>query len=449
MAMIRTHLTGYWSYSMIKLIDKLSRKIQTKKAIIGIIGMGYVGIPLGLEFRKAKFTVIGFDKNQKRVDDINAGKQVMKHISSNLMSEFIKSNKSTATTDFTKMQDVDCLIICVPTPLDEHEQPDMSYVENATREISKNISKGQLIILESTTYPGTTREIVMPLLEKSNLEAGKDFFLAYSPEREDPGNKEFSVSKIPKVIGGYTNDCLQIASELYNTIVSETIKVSSMESAESTKLMENIFRSVNIAMVNELKLIFDRMGVNIWEVIDAAKTKPFGFMPFYPGPGMGGHCIPVDPFYLSWKAKEFNIEAKFIELAGEINQKMTKNISHRVGKALNDDKKSINESKILMIGLAYKKNIDDIRESPAIKIMDLLKYKGAKVDYHDPFVNKFKKLQSIELTPQNIKKYDAVIITTDHSVINYETIGKYASLVIDTRNAMSSVKKPKSRIVMA
>jgi len=431
------------------LIYELSGKIQTRKAKIGIIGMGYVGIPLGLEFEKAGFTIIGFDKDKKRVDDINNGKQVMKHISSNLMSEFIKSNRATATTDFTKIQEADCLILCVPTPLDEHEQPDMSYVESATNEISKNISKGQLIVLESTTYPGTTREIVMPLLEKSNLKAGKDFFLAYSPEREDPGNKEFSVSKIPKVIGGYTNNCLQMTCELYDTIVSETVKVSSMETAESTKLMENIFRAVNIAMVNELKLVFDRMGVNIWEVIDAAKTKPFGFMPFYPGPGMGGHCIPIDPFYLSWKAKEFNTEAKFIELAGEINRKMTENIAHRVGKALNDDKKSIRESKILIIGLAYKKDIDDIRESPAIKIMDLLKYKGAKIDYHDPFVNEFRNLRSIDLTTKNIQKYDSLIITTDHSKIDYEMIGKHASLVVDTRNIMSSVKKPKSRIVMA
>lgn len=431
------------------LIDELSSKIKTRKAKIGIIGMGYVGIPLGLEFEKAGFTVIGFDKDKKRVNDINTGKQVMKHISSNLMAEFINSKRATATTDFTKIKEADCLIICVPTPLDEHEQPDMSYVESATNEISKNLSKGQLIVLESTTYPGTTREIVMPLLEKSNLKAGKDFFLAYSPEREDPGNKQFSVSKIPKVIGGYNENCLQITCELYDTIVSETIKVSSMETAESTKLMENIFRAVNIAMVNELKLVFDRMGVNIWEVIEAAKTKPFGFMPFYPGPGMGGHCIPIDPFYLSWKAKEFNTEAKFIELAGEINRKMTENIAHRVGKALNDDKKSIRESKILVIGLAYKKDIDDIRESPAIKIMDLLIYKGAKIDYHDPFVKEFRDLQSVNLTEQNIQKYDSVIITTDHSKIDYEMIGNYASLVVDTRNIMSSVKKPKSRIVMA
>ena len=431
------------------LIGELSNKIQTRNAKIGIIGMGYVGIPLGLEFVKAGFTVIGFDKDKKRVDDINNGKQVMKHISSKLMSRFIEKDNGSATNDFTKIQNTDCLIICVPTPLDEHEQPNMSYIESATNEISKNLSKGQLIILESTTYPGTTREIVMPLLEKSDLKAGDDFFLAYSPEREDPGNKDFSVAKIPKVMGGYTENCLQITSELYETIVSETVKVSSLETAESTKLMENIFRAVNIAMVNELKLVLDRMGVNIWEVIDAAKTKPFGFMPFYPGPGMGGHCIPIDPFYLSWKAKEFNTEAKFIELAGEINRKMTENIAHRIGKALNDDKKSIRESKILLIGLAYKKDIDDVRESPAIKIMNLLKYKGANIDYHDPFVNKFENIQSIDLTANNIKKYDLIAITTDHSKIDYELIGKHASIIVDTRNIMSHIEKPKARIVMA
>ncbi|RZD38850.1 MAG: nucleotide sugar dehydrogenase [Methanobacteriota archaeon] len=431
------------------LINELSNKIKTRNAQIGIIGMGYVGIPLGLEFVKSGFSVTGFDKDKKRVDDLNDGKQIMKHISSDLMTEFISEDKGKATADFTKIKNMDCLIICVPTPLDEHEQPDMTYIESATNEISRNLSKGQLIILESTTYPGTTREIIKPLLEKTGLKTGDDFFLAYSPEREDPGNKKFSVSKIPKVIGGYTDNCLQLTSELYETIVSETVKVSSMEAAESTKLMENIFRAVNIAMVNELKLILDRMGVNIWEVIDAAKTKPFGFMPFYPGPGMGGHCIPIDPFYLSWKAKEFNTEARFIELAGEINRKMTEHIAHRVGKALNDDKKSINGSKILVVGLAYKKDIDDIRESPAIKIIDLLTYKGANMDYHDQFVKTFRDLKSIDLTADNIKEYDAVLITTDHTKTNYDLIGKYASLIVDTRNVMSHVEEPKARIVMA
>ena len=306
-----------------------------------------------------------------------------------------------------------------------------------------------MIVLESTTYPGTTKEIVKPILEKSGLSAGKDFFLAYSPEREDPGNKEFGVSGIPKVMGGFTNKCLKLTSKLYKHIVLETVEVSTMETAEATKLMENIFRAVNIAMVNELKLVLDRMGVNIWEVIDAAKTKPFGFMPFYPGPGMGGHCIPIDPFYLSWKAKEYNTEAKFIELAGEINRKMTENIAHRVGRALNDDKKSIRGSNIMMLGIAYKKDIDDIRESPALIIMELLKFKGANASYHDPYVKKMNSQNSLELNSKNIKNQDAIIITTDHSNVDYELIGKHAKLVIDTRNVMANIKNPKARVLRA
>ena len=372
----------------------------------------------------------------------------MKHINKKSMKKFMKNNGS-ATADFSKIKDMDCLIICVPTPLDKHEQPDMSYVKSASLEISKNLQRGKLIVLESTTYPGTTKEIVKPILEKSGLSAGKDFFLAYSPEREDPGNKEFGVSGIPKVMGGFTNKCLKLTSKLYKHIVLETVEVSTMETAEATKLMENIFRAVNIAMVNELKLVLDRMGVNIWEVIDAAKTKPFGFMPFYPGPGMGGHCIPIDPFYLSWKAKEYNTEAKFIELAGEINRKMTENIAHRVGRALNDDKKSIRGSNIMMLGIAYKKDIDDIRESPALIIMELLKFKGANASYHDPYVKKMNSQNSLELNSKNIKNQDAIIITTDHSSVDYELIGKHAKLVIDTRNVMANIKNPKARVLRA
>ena len=410
--------------------------------------MGYVGIPLGLEFANNGFTVLGFDKDNNRVKDINFGNQVMKHIKQKEMKQFIK-RKGSATNDFSKIQNMDCLIICVPTPLDEHEQPDMSYVKNVSNEISKNLKNGQLIILESTTYPGTTKELVKPILENSGLTAGKDFFLAYSPEREDPGNKDFNVSKIPKVMGGFTNNCLKLTSILYKNIVSETVEVSSMETAESTKLMENIFRAVNIAMVNELKLVFSRMNVDIWEVIDAAKTKPFGFMPFYPGPGIGGHCIPIDPFYLSWKAKEYNTEAKFIELAGEINRKMTENIAHRIGKALNDDKKSIRDSKILIVGVAYKKDIDDMRESPALRIMELLRFKGANIFYHDPYVNEVNGQNSIDLNIKNIKEYDAIVITTDHSNINYELIGEHAKLIVDTRNVMTKIKNPNARILKA
>lgn len=431
------------------LIDELEKKIKDKKAKIGIIGMGYVGIPLGLEFAGTGFSVTGFDKDSARVKEINSGKQVMKHIPAKSMKEFVKKNNGSSTTDFSEIRDMDCLIICVPTPLDEHEQPDMSYIESASKEIGKNLRKGQLIVLESTTYPGTTREIVKPILEKSKLEAGEDFFLAYSPEREDPGNKEFSISAIPKVMGGLTDNCLRLTSNLYKNIVSETVEVSSLETAEATKLMENIFRAVNIAMVNELKLILSRMGINIWEVIDAAKTKPFGFMPFYPGPGMGGHCIPIDPFYLSWKAKEYNTEAKFIELAGEINRKMTEHIAHRIGRALNDDKKSIRGSKILIVGVAYKKDIDDIRESPALRIIHLLKHKGAKITYHDPNVKNVGPLKSLDLTQNTINEQDAIVITTDHTNIDYKSLGKHAKLIVDTRNIMATVKNPKARVIRA
>ena len=434
---------------MRSLTEKLEKKIKDKKAKIGIIGMGYVGIPLGLEFAGTGFSVTGFDNDSARVKDINAGKQVMKHIPASSMKEFVNKNKGSSTTEFSKIRNMDCLIICVPTPLDEHEQPDMSYIESASKEIGKNLRKGQLIVLESTTYPGTTREIVKPILEKSKLKAGEDFFLAYSPEREDPGNKEFSVSEIPKVMGGLTDDCLQLTSDLYKNIVSETVEVSSLETAEATKLMENIFRAVNIAMVNELKLVLSRMGVNIWEVIDAAKTKPFGFMPFYPGPGMGGHCIPIDPFYLSWKAKEYNTEAKFIELAGEINRKMTEHIAHRIGRALNDDKKSIRSSKILIVGVAYKKDIDDVRESPALRIIEVLKYKGAKINYHDPYVENVGSLKSLDLTKNTIEEQDAIVIITDHTSIDYSSLGKYAKLIVDTRNIMATVKNPKARVIRA
>ena len=428
--------------------ESLIQKINNKDAKIGIIGMGYVGVPLGIEFTNKKLKVIGFDTDKQKVNDINSGKQIMKHISQKLMESFIKSG-SKATSNFEELQNVDCILMCVPTPLDIYEQPDMSYVKKATKTISENLKKGQLIILESTTYPGTTKEIIKPILEESGLTAGKDFFLAYSPEREDPGNKDFSVSKIPKVIGGLTAKCLNVADVLYSKIVTKTIKVSSPETAEATKLMENIFRAVNIAMVNELKLIFERMNINIWEVIEAADSKPFGFMPFYPGPGMGGHCIPIDPFYLSWKAKEYNTEAKFIELAGEINRKMTENVAHRIGKALNDQAKSIRNSKILVLGIAYKKDIDDMRESPALKIIELLKFKGANVSYHDPYINNLKEIEYVELNKENLTKADAVLITTDHSNVDYEYVGKHAKLIIDTRNVMAKVENSKAHILRA
>ena len=431
------------------MIDlELIAKIKNKKAKVGIVGMGYVGVPLGIEFAERGLEVVGFDTDAEKIKNINSGKQIMKHISSKKMTKFVKKGCK-ATSDFEELKHTDCILMCVPTPLDIYEQPDMSYVKSATKTISKNLRKGQLVILESTTYPGTTKEIIKPILEESGLVAGKDFFLAYSPEREDPGNKDFSVSKIPKVIGGLTDKCLSVADTLYSQIISETVKVSSPETAEATKLMENIFRAVNIAMVNELKLIFERMNINIWEVIEAANSKPFGFMPFYPGPGMGGHCIPIDPFYLSWKAKEFNTEAKFIELAGEVNRKMTENVAHRIGKALNDHSKSIRKSNILMLGLAYKKDIDDMRESPALKIAELLRFKGANISYHDPNINDAKELKFVELNKESLRKADAVVITTDHSNVDYEMVGKYARLIIDTRNVMAGVKNPKADVLRA
>ena len=428
--------------------NKLIDKINSKKAKIGIIGMGYVGVPLGIEFANNNFEVIGFDTDDEKVKNINSGKQIMKHISQESMEKFIKKG-SKATSNFDKLKNVDCILMCVPTPLDIYEQPDMSYVKKATTTISKNLKKGQLVILESTTYPGTTKEIIKPILERSGLSAGKDFFLAYSPEREDPGNKDFSVARIPKVIGGLTPACLNVANELYSKIIEQTVKVSSPETAEATKLMENIFRAVNIAMVNEMKLILERMNINIWEVIEAADSKPFGFMPFYPGPGMGGHCIPIDPFYLSWKAKEYNTEAKFIELAGEINRKMTENVAHRIGKALNDHSKSIRKSNILILGLAYKKDIDDMRESPSLKIINLLKFKGAKISYHDPYIKNAEEIEYVELNKENLERADAVLIATDHSNVDYEMVGKHAKIIIDTRNVMAKVENPKAHVLRA
>jgi len=428
--------------------NQIIDKINSKKAKIGIIGMGYVGVPLGIEFANNSFEVIGFDTDDEKVKNINSGKQIMKHISQEYMEKFIK-NGSKATSNFDELKKVDCILMCVPTPLDIYEQPDMSYVKKATTTISKNLKKGQLVILESTTYPGTTKEIIKPILEMSGLSAGKDFFLAYSPEREDPGNKDFSVARIPKVIGGLTPACLNVANELYSKIIEKTVKVSSPETAEATKLMENIFRAVNIAMVNEMKLILERMNINIWEVIEAADSKPFGFMPFYPGPGMGGHCIPIDPFYLAWKAKEYNTEAKFIELAGEINRKMTENVAHRIGKALNDNSKSIRKSNILILGLAYKKDIDDMRESPSLKIINLLKFKGAKISYHDPYIKNAEELEYVELNKENLERADAVLIATDHSNVDYEMVGKHAKIVIDTRNVMAKVKNPKAHVLRA
>jgi len=432
----------------------LESKIKKREAHIGIVGLGYVGLPLVKIFLSKGFGVLGFDVDGKKVELLNQGKSYIKHFTAEELKTFLEKKKFQATTDFGLLAKADVIIICVPTPLDSHKNPDLSYVLATTEVIYKNLRKGQLVVLESTTYPGTTEEKMLPLLEAGGLKAGEDFYLAYSPERENPGDKVYTTEKIPKVVGGVTPRCRQVAKVLYDQVVVKTIPVSSPRVAEATKLMENIFRSVNIAMVNEMKMIFDRMGIDIWEVVEAASTKPFGFMPFLPGPGYGGHCIPVDPFYLAWKAKEVDHPTKFIELAGEINTLMPYYVVTKTIEALNKEEKSVRGAKILILGIAYKKDIDDQRESPALKIISLLQNKGAKVSYNDPYVDQSYghrdypglKLKSVALTEKMLKEFDAVIIATAHSDYNFEWIAEYSSLIIDTRNA---IKKKRNNVVKA
>ena len=427
--------------------EQLQQRIKSREAVVGVVGLGYVGLPLSIGFVRAGFPVLGFDTDSQRVEQINRGEQVTQHIPRKAMQELARNGE--ATVDFARLGEADAVLICVPTPLDQHHQPDMSYVETAADAIAATLRKGQLVALESTTWPGTTRELLLPRLEASGLRAGEDFFLVYSPEREDPGNENYGMGDIPKVVGGHTDTCRDLAIALYESVVPRTIPVSSPETAEATKLMENIFRAVNIAMVNELKLVFDRMGVNIWEVVEAAATKPFGFMPFYPGPGMGGHCIPVDPFYLAWRAKEFNTTARFIELAGELNMAMTEHVGHRLLRALNDDSKAIRGSRILLLGVAYKRNVDDTRESPAGRLLELLEVKGARVSYHDPLVAEYHGRKSTPLTAKVLRDCDGVLIATDHDDVDYALVGEHAPLVVDTRNVMAALGDVKARVVRA
>ncbi|MDO8785534.1 MAG: nucleotide sugar dehydrogenase [Syntrophales bacterium] len=429
----------------------LLNKIRCKQAKIGVIGLGYVGLPLLISFCKAGFPVTGFDVDQGKVDLLLQGRSYIKHIDLSPLSSAPVS--FTPTTDFSQLTDSDCILICVPTPLNKYREPDMSYIFNTTETIAQYLRKGHLVILESTTYPGTTDEDMRRILEKSGLKAGQDFYLAFSPEREDPNNKDFSTSTIPKVVGGYSPQCLTVAKALYDTIVLKTVPVSSTKTAEATKLLENIYRAVNIAMVNELKILFDKMGIDIWEVIEAAKTKPFGFQPFYPGPGLGGHCIPVDPFYLTWKAREYDFATRFIELAGEINTNMPYYVVQKTVEALNNNGMSIKGAKILILGLAYKKDVDDVRESPSLKLIKLLSECGAQVDYNDPHVPNMKKMRkyhfpmkSVPLTAETMQSYDCVLLATDHSAYDYDFIARHATLIIDTRNAMKAVKRKKNII---
>ncbi|AQQ71519.1 UDP-N-acetyl-D-glucosamine 6-dehydrogenase [Limihaloglobus sulfuriphilus] len=423
---------------------------------VGIVGLGYVGLPLAREFVGGGVDVIGFDINDVNVKRINAGKSPLKHIPDEHVSEMAKSKLFKATTDMKQLSKPDAILICVPTPLTENREPDMTYVATTCETISKYLRKGQLVVLESTTYPGTTRELMQPILEKSGLKAGKDFYMAYSPEREDPGNKSFRTGTIAKVVGGLDKKSLDMAMEVYRPAIEHLVPVSSCDVAEAAKIVENTYRCINIAMVNELKMLFDRMGIDVWEVIDAAKTKPFGFQAFYPGPGLGGHCIPIDPFYLTWRARQYGMPTKFIELAGEINTDMPSYVVARTMDALNEHKKSLKGSKVLLLGLAYKKDIDDVRESPSMELIELLVDKGAKVDYNDPYIPKTPKMRmynlgmkSKPLTEKSLAGYDAVLIATDHSDYDYKWIVKNAKLVVDTRNATKEVKTGRKKIFKA
>lgn len=431
-------------------LKKLLSRIEKRTASVGVIGLGYVGLPLVMEFIRAGFHVRGFDLDTKKISFLNQGRSYIKHIPSEKIRDMNRTSRFLPTDDFSRIKTTDCILICVPTPLNKYREPDISYVINTTETISRYLRPGHLIVLESTTYPGTTDEEMKPILEGKGLKAGRDFFLAYSPEREDPNNPNFSTSTIPKVVGGYTAKCLKAAEAIYNTIVVKTTPVSSTKVAEASKLLENIYRAVNIALVNELKICFERMGINIWEVINASKTKPFGFQAFYPGPGLGGHCIPIDPFYLTWKAREFDFHTKFIELAGEVNTGMPYYVVEKVVNALNAKGRSIKGARILLLGLSYKKDIDDVRESPSLKLITLLQKKGAKVDYNDPHVPKTHKMReydlkmtSVPLTENNLKRYDCLLISTDHSAYDYKFIVKHSNLIVDTRNATGRIRSRK------
>jgi len=438
------------------MYEQLKARIESRSAVVGIIGMGYVGLPLMLEFHRSGYKILGFDTDPVKVSALAAGKSYIKHIPGEKIAAIAASQQFTPTSDFSRLAECDAIIICVPTPLNANREPDLSFVENSVRQIAKTLRPGQLISLESTTWPGTTDEISKPILEETGLVCGKDFFLAFSPEREDPGNKNFNTRTIPKVVGGLNKEDGDLAELLYASVVDRVIRVRSTREAEMTKLLENIFRSVNIALVNELKIVGDRMNIDIWDVIDAASSKPFGFMPFYPGPGLGGHCIPIDPFYLTWKAREYKISTRFIELAGEINTSMPDFVVHKVAEALNERLKPLKNSSVLVLGAAYKKDIDDYRESPTFELIELLNERGAKVSYNDPHIPKFGpsrkfpwEMLSTELTPENLAAADCVLIATDHSAYDYNFIVKHAKLVVDSRNATKKVTEGREKIVKA
>lgn len=432
----------------------LDQLIRDKSAKIGVVGLGYVGLPLINAFVQAGFQTMGFDVDQTKVDSLLAGRSYIKHIDSSLIARWIQERQFEPTADMTRLSEADCLLICVPTPLSDSRDPDLKYVESTAQAIADALRPGQLVVLESTTYPSTTRDVVLPILHKSGLEVGRDFYLAYSPEREDPGNPDYSAAGIPKVVGGIDQTSRDLAEALYSHAIVKVITVSSPEVAEACKILENTYRAVNIALVNELKVLFDRMDIDIWEVVDAAKTKPFGFQAFYPGPGLGGHCIPIDPFYLTWVARRQGLTTRFIELAGEVNSQMPEYVITRLTEFLNDEGKPIKGSKICLLGMAYKKDVEDPRESPSFVLMDLLRERGAELSYSDPHVPKLPKMRhhdvpemySQELTPKFLASQDCVLVSTDHSAFDYDTIVKHARLVLDTRNATKHVVEGREKI---
>ena len=437
---------------------ELSQKISSGSANVGIIGMGYVGLPLSLLFAEAGFFLTGFDIDQEKVQMLNAGKSYIRHVNSSDILTAIKKGKFIATDDFSRLMEMDVIIICVPTPLAPNREPDLQFVISTSETIAKHLKSEKLIILESTTYPGTTKEIVKPILEAGGLVSGRDFFLAYSPEREDPGNLDFKTSSIPKVLGGDGADACDLTNELYREVISQTVPVSNMDTAEASKLTENIFRAVNIALVNELKLIYTELGIDIWEVIEAASTKPFGFMPFFPGPGLGGHCIPIDPFYLSWRARQVGLRTRFIELSGEINRDMPLYVVNNLSAALMERfNQTLRGASVLIVGIAYKKNCDDLRESPALAIIELLESRGAVTEYHDPYIPKIGRTReydvlagrvSIPLEAEKLKTFHGVLICADHDSVDYEQLVNNAQLVVDTRNATATVTN-RERVVLS
>lgn len=425
-------------------VRELIERVERREYLVGVIGLGYVGLPLGLVFAEAGFEVLGFDVDASKVDALTAGRTYIEHVSGERIADMVSSGRLAATADFARLAEPDALLICVPTPLDRHREPDLSYVETTVRQIAKRLRRGQLIVLESTTYPGTTEELVAPILAAGGLVCGEDFYLAFSPEREDPGNREHTTTRIPKVVGGSDAGSGALAVALYGAVIERVVPVSSTRAAEATKLMENIYRAVNIALVNELKTVYDAMGIDVWEVLDAAQTKPFGFKRFNPGPGWGGHCIPVDPFYLSWKAREYGLRARFIELAGEVNVEMPRYVISKLQEALNTVAKPVRGSSVLVVGLAYKPDVADPRESPAFEIIDRLVELGAEVSYHDPLIPHapamrtwpdLPAMSSVALDRETVSAQDAVVVVTDHSGVDYERLAADARLVIDTRGA--------------